>query len=133
MHSLVQRMYPAEGELSVAQIRPPFYRQPAFGGPVRPVFVLCVLAGAVICPSVMQGQSPAPSTDLDRFMATALQRRDIDRKTLSDYVLDEAELFEVLGPGRGAVPRLRRECPWYVPARSQHRRPLECGGLPIPE
>src|SRR5258708_18246779 len=100
MWSLVRRMYAAERELSVAQVGPPFYSQPAFGGPVRRVFVLCVLAGAVICPSVMQGQSPAPSTDLDRFMATALQRRDIDRKTLSDYVLDEAGLFEVLGPGR---------------------------------
>ena len=42
----------------------------------------------------------APATDLDRFMAQALQRRDIDRKTLSDYVLDEVEAFEVLGPGR---------------------------------
>src|SRR5258708_22311359 len=93
-------VYPVETELFAGQLRPPFYSQPAFGGPVRRVFVLCVLAGAVVCPSVMQGQSPAPSTDLDRFMATALQRRDIDRNTLSDYVLDEAGLFEVLGPGR---------------------------------
>ena len=32
-------------------------------------------------------------------MAKALQRRDVDRRTLSDYVLDELETFEVLGPG----------------------------------
>src|SRR5258708_32902211 len=114
MRSRVQRMYPAERELSVAQVRPPFCSQPAFGGPVRRVFVFCVLAGAVICPSVMQGQSPAPSTDLDRFMATALPRRDIDRKPLNDYVLDEAELFEVLVPGRGPVARMWRECTWVV-------------------
>ena len=36
-------------------------------------------------------------------MARALQRRDVDRQTLSDYVLDEVETFEVLGPGRRAL------------------------------
>src|SRR5258708_36919996 len=98
MHSLVQRMYPAEGELSVAQIRPPFYRQPAFGGPVRPVFVLCVLPGAVISPSVIQGQSPPPSTDLDRFRPTPLPRPHIDRTTRSDYALDQPDLSAVPAP-----------------------------------
>jgi len=100
---------------------------------VRRILVLCVLAGVVICPSVMQGQSPAPSTDLDRFMATALQRRDIDRKTLSDYVLDEAELFEVLGPGRVPVARMRREYTWYVRDGIHVRSPLKFDGVPIPE
>ena len=42
-------------------------------------------------------------------MATALQRRDSDRKTLSDYVLDEVEVFEVLGPGRIPFARMRYE------------------------
>jgi hypothetical protein len=100
---------------------------------VRRIFVLCVLAGAVVCPSVMQGQSPAASTDLDRFMATALQRRDIDRKTLSDYVLDEAELFEVLGPGRVPVARMRREYTWYVRDGIHVRSPLKFDGVPIAE
>src|SRR5204863_3795801 len=36
---------------------------------------------------LLQAASPA-STDLDKFMAAALQRRDVDRQTLSDYVLD---------------------------------------------
>ena len=44
-------------------------------------------------------------------MATALQRRDIDRKMLSDYVLDEVESFEVLGPGRVPYARMRRDIP----------------------
>ena len=62
-----------------------------------------------------QTPSPAkPPNDLDALMAKALQRRDVDRRTLSDYVLDELETFEVLGPGGAPLTRLRREYTWYV-------------------
>jgi hypothetical protein len=106
---------------------------------VRRVLLLCVLAVVAICPPGLRAQTPAPqkpappATDLDRFMATALQRRDIDRKTLSDYVLDEVESFEVLGPGRIPFARMRHEYTWYVRDGIHVRSPLKYDGVPIPE
>src|SRR4026207_2264564 len=71
--------------------------QPArpHGGPVRR-YLLCAAAIATLCVpearAQTQAQAPAPAakaTDLDAFMAKALQRRDTDRKHLRDYGLDE--------------------------------------------
>ncbi|HYT76927.1 MAG TPA: hypothetical protein VEL79_19390 [Vicinamibacterales bacterium] len=98
---------------------------------VRPFLVTCLLA---LCPFAGRAQTqPAAPTDLDRFMATALQRRDIDRKTLTDYVLDEMEVFEVLGPGRVPIARSRREFTWYVRDGIHIRSPLKVDGAPVPE
>jgi hypothetical protein len=115
---------------------------PPSEAPVRRVLALVVLAVAVICPPGARAQAPAPPaavaaapvpTDLDRFMATALQRRDIDRKTLSDYVLDEVESFEVLGPGRMPFARMRYEFTWYVRDGIHVRSPLKVNGVPVGE
>ena len=85
--------------------------------------------------ATVAAQAPATgkTTDLDEFMARALQRRDIDKKTLDDYVLDEVEEFEVLGPGRVPFTRMRREYTWYVRDGVHVRSPLEFDGVPIPE
>jgi hypothetical protein len=101
--------------------------------------LLCILAAVAICPRGVHAQAPvaaaaAPATtDLDRFMAAALHRRDIDRKTLSDYVLDEVELLEVLGPGRIPFARMRYEYTWYVRDGVHVRSPLKVNGVPIGE
>jgi hypothetical protein len=108
---------------------------------VRRVLVLCFLAVVGLCPPGVRAQAPTPAptvpapstTDLDRFMANALQRRDIDRKTLSDYVLDEVELLEVLGPGRTPFARMRYEYTWYVRDGMHVRSPLKVNGVPIGE
>jgi hypothetical protein len=95
-----------------------------------------ILIAVVLCPVVIAGQpqaGPAKPTDLDAFMARALQRRDIDKQTLSDYVLDEVEEFEVLGPGRVPFTRMRREYTWYVRDGFHVRSPLKFDGVPIPE
>ena len=103
---------------------------------MRRLLIHLTLAAAVLCPAA-SAQTPAtparPATDLDAFMARALQRRDIDRKTLSDYVLDEIEVFEVLGPGRVPFVRMRREYTWYVRDGFHVRSPLKYDGVPIPE
>ena len=77
--------------------------------------------------------APAVQTDLDSFMSRALQRRDADRQALSDYVLDEVESFEVFGPGRVPVARMRREYTWYVRDGVHIRSPLKVDGIPVPE
>ena len=93
-----------------------------------------VLVLLLLCPVAATAQTPAArTTDLDDFMARALLRRDIDRKTLNDYVLDEVEEFEILGPGRVPVTRMRREYTWYVREGFHVRSPLKFDGVPIPE
>ena len=37
-------------------------------------------------------------------MEKVLARRDVNRQTLEQYILDETETFEILGPGRDAAP-----------------------------
>jgi hypothetical protein len=101
---------------------------------VRRSICRVALAALVVCPAGLAAQAPAAkTTDLDDFMARALQRRDIDKKTLSDYVLDEVEEFEVLGPGRVPFARMRREYTWYVRDGIHVRSPLRFDGVPIPE
>ena len=93
-----------------------------------------VILPLVFCAAPVTGQTPAgKTTDLDAFMERALQRRDIDKKTLSDYVLDEVEEFEILGPGRAPFTRMRREYTWYVRDGYHVRSPLKFDGVPIPE
>jgi hypothetical protein len=93
----------------------------------------------LVCAPGVMAQAPSSSsplrapTDLDRFMAAALLRRDIDRQTLSDYVLDEVESFEVLGPGRVPFARMRYEFTWYVRDGMHVRSPVKADGVPIPE
>ena len=106
---------------------------------MRRVLMFCVLAVVVLCPTAVRGQAPSPlaapppTTDLDRFMAAALQRRDVDRQTLSDYVLDEVEVLEVLGPGRVPFARMRYEFTWYVRDGMHVRSPLKVNGAPVAE
>ena len=83
--------------------------------------------------AILQAAQPAPTTDLDRFMAQALQRRDVDRQTLTDYVLDEVESFDVLGPGRIPYARMKREYTWYVRDGIHVRSPVKYDGVPISE
>jgi hypothetical protein len=96
-----------------------------------------ILLTTMVCPGIPGGQSASisqsASTDLDRLMARALQRRDVDRRALSDYVLDEVEVFDVLGPGQAPVKRGRREYTWYVRDGIHVRSPLRFDGVPIPE
>jgi hypothetical protein len=107
--------------------------------PVRRVFVLLAIVAAVVCPPRADAQVLAPkpvaatATDLDRFMNQALLRRDIDRKVLSDYVLDEVESFEVLGAGRVPFARMRYEYTWYVRDGMHVRSPVKVNGVPMAE
>ena len=103
---------------------------------MRGLFSSAAIAVVLLWPPPAQLEAQAPAkgaTDLDAFMARALQRRDTDRKNLSDYVLDEVEVFEVLGAGRAPVARMQREYTWYVRDGIHVRSPLKYDGVPIPE
>lgn len=72
-------------------------------------------------------------TDLDAFMAAVLDRREVTRRTLADYVLDEVETFELVGPGRVPLYRYRREFTWYVRDGLHVRSPVRFDGVAVGE
>jgi hypothetical protein len=72
-----------------------------------------------------------PPTDLDAFMKKVLARRDVNRATLDQYVLDETESFEILGPGRLPLHRTRREFTWYVRDGRHVRSPVKFNGVGV--
>jgi hypothetical protein len=92
-------------------------------------------AMALVEPLSAQGlpAAPGPPNELDAFMQKVLARREVNRQTLKEYVLDEAEGFEILGPGRAPLYRTRREFTWYVRDGVHVRSPLRFNGVGIDE
>lgn len=78
-------------------------------------------------------EKPAPASDLDAFMERVLARRDANRKTLNDYILDEKEEFEILGPGRFRLHRTSREYTWIVKEEMHVRSPVRYEGVRVPD
>jgi len=101
----------------------------------RPCVALALL-GSLSLVSVQaagrQAAAKAP-TDLDAFMARVLERRDEGWRKLHDYVLDEDEHFEIVGPNGAQLHGLRREFTWYVRDGYLIRSPLRFDGVTIPE
>ena len=84
-------------------------------------------------PDAFAQTSPAPSppSELDAFMQKVLARREVNRQTLKQYILDEAEEFEVLGPGRWPLHRSKREFTWYLRDGVHVRSPLRFNGVSV--
>ena len=80
-------------------------------------------------PSALTSQQPA--NELDAFMEKVLARREVNRRTLEEYVLDETEGFEILGPGRTPLHRSRREYTWYVRDGMHVRSPVRVSGARV--
>lgn len=76
-------------------------------------------------------QDPHPPSDLDAFMKKVLARRDVNRAHLKQYVLDEAEAFEILGPGRLRLHGSKREFTWYVRDGMHVRSPVKFNGVGV--
>ncbi len=93
--------------------------------------VLALVCGPAFV--LAQAKSPAKPTDLDTLMAQALERRDIDRKILDDYILDETATFSVVGPDRAPLYGTRRDYSYYVRDGFHIRSPLRVDGVPVAE
>jgi hypothetical protein len=101
------------------------------------------VSSRAVAQTVPQGSTPAaqprsdaatgPANELDAFMAQVLARREVNRKTLEQYVLDETEGFEILGPGRMPLYRTKREFTWYVRDAMHVRSPVRFNGVAIDE
>jgi hypothetical protein len=97
-----------------------------------------LLAQPASAPPGVSLQSSAPSswasrepTELDTFMEKVLARREVNRRTLEDYILDEQEGFAILGPGRSPIYRTRHEYTWYVRDGMHVRSPVRFNGVSV--
>ena len=66
-------------------------------------------------------------------MAQVLARRAADKILLSQYVLDETESFEMLGPARTPLHRMKREFTWYARDGMHVRSPVRFDGVTVDE
>ena len=94
--------------------------------------VLCAAALSAQQPAARQPTAPIDN-ELDAFMAKVLARREVNRKTLEQYILDEVETFEILGPGRMPLHRSKRDFTWYVRDGMHVRSPIKYNGVGIGE
>ena len=91
-----------------------------------------VLSGVVIAIG-LTATSAGAQNEVDEFMERVLAQRDENRITLQDYVLDEQETFELVGPGRVVLQSFRREYTWYVRDGYLIRSPVRVDGVEIDE
>ncbi len=75
--------------------------------------------------------SASATNELDAFMEKVLQKRHLNRQTLEQYVLDETERIEVLGPGRMPLYRQNHEFTWYVRDGLHVRSPVRFDGVAV--
>jgi len=98
----------------------------------------CALLGALAAatPAGLAGSGPDRATtagEIDAFMARVLEQRARTWRTLHDYVLDERERLEILGPGSLALYGMTREFTWYVRDGYLIRSPVRHDGVAVPE
>ena len=75
--------------------------------------------------------APAFQSDLDAFMERVLARRDENWKKLQQYILDEDERFQLLGPGGNRLYGFTREYVWFIRQGYFIRSPLKVDGVRI--
>ena len=109
--------------------------------PVSSVILALLLLSSGSIPAIAQtppkaGASqakPAAKSDLDAFMEKVLARRDVNRKMLNQYVLDETETFDVFGPGQWPLYRSKRDFTWYERDGMHVRSPVRFNGVTVKE
>lgn len=91
---------------------------------------------AIVCAVTLMAGLPAALTaqsDLDAFMERVLARRDDNWKKLQQYILDEREHVQVLGPDGLRLYGLSRDYRWFVKDGFFVRSPLTANGVAIGE
>ena len=90
-------------------------------------------AGVIAMLSLIAATPAVAQDDIDVFMERVLERREENRITLQDYILEEQETFELVGPGRVTRQSFRREYSWYVRDGYLIRSPVRVDGVEIDE
>jgi hypothetical protein len=109
----------------------------------RSLLALCLLGTASGLTSLqpLHAESETPLQDagsptgvrseLDAFMEKVLARREVNRKAIEEYILDETERFALLGPGRAPIHRTSRDYTWYVRDGMHVRSPVRVNGVAV--
>lgn len=100
--------------------------------------------GLAVCAGLWAAAGPLPisavssgsavslaQTDLDAFMRQVLAKRDENWKKLQQYVLDEHEKVDVIGPSLVPMMGQRREYRWYIRDGYFVRSPLVFDGVAV--
>ena len=72
-------------------------------------------------------------SDLDEFMRQVLAKRDENWKKLQQYVLDEHEKVDIVGPQLVRIVGTRRDYRWFIKDGYFVRSPVTADGIPVPE
>jgi hypothetical protein len=96
---------------------------------------MAVLAAAPVawCTLMAPGAVAIAQSDLDEFMRRVVTRRDDNWTKLQQYILDESESLDALGPGGVRVWGERRDYTWYVRDGFFVRSPLKVNGATVGE
>jgi len=97
---------------------------------LKPVALFVPVA---LCLSVAPSECRQAGNDLDQFMAQVLARRDDNWRKLQQYVLDERETDDFLGPGRIRLFAMDREYEWYIRDGVFVRSPVKFDGVTLGE
>jgi hypothetical protein len=97
---------------------------------LKPVALFVPVA---LCLSVAPSECRQAGNDLDQFMAQVLARRDDNWRKLQQYVLDERETADFLGPGRIRLFAMDREYEWYIRDGVFVRSPVKFDGVTLGE
>jgi len=103
---------------------------------MKPAVLSLALAAGLITASVIshaQIEAQAPATDLDAFMSRVLERRDDNWTKLQQYVLEERETVQLIGPGATPLYGVRRESTWFPRDGRFIKSPLRINGVTIGE
>jgi hypothetical protein len=93
------------------------------------VAALAVVIAAAIPPPALRLH--AARSDLDDLMAQVLATRDENWKKLRQYVLDEREFIEILGPGRARIWGDQRDYTWFIQDGFFVRSPVKVNGATV--
>lgn len=91
----------------------------------------------LLCAAMLTGTGPAApraaQSDLDTFMASVLASRDENWKKLQQYILDEREQIEVVGPARARLWGDQRDYTWFIRDGFFVRSPVKANGATVSE
>ena len=100
---------------------------------VRLLLVASLAAASLATPLAQGTPSPASDNDLDAFMSRVLARRDDNWKKLQQYVLEERETLQLVGPGAAPLFGFRRESAWFPRDGRFVKSPLRVNGVTVSE
>jgi hypothetical protein len=75
--------------------------------------------------------APSAQSDLDALMERVLARRDDNWKKLQQYVVEERETFQLVGPGSRTLYGFQRDYLWFPREGRFIKSPVAADGVPI--